>query len=170
MAIIAQDQYVELEYRLRLDSGEWVRGSEQAPAILTFVAGCEELMPALERRLWGLKEGEAVEFVIPAAEAFGAYDPDNLQEWSRKVFSPDMEIKVGQKVVPANLPFPPEFPLLVKEVREDKVILDLNHPFSGHDLHYALRVTAVRSATPQELEPLKQCKSCREELQGSCGT
>ena len=168
MAMIAQDQYVELEHRLRLDTGEWVRGSEQEPATLTFVAGCGELLPGLERRLWGLQPEDAVDFVIPAAEAFGLYDPENVQEWSHKAFPPEMELKPGQLVLPANLPFPPEFPLKVKEVREDKVILDLNHPFCDHDLHYAVRVVAVRPATPEELEPLKQCKSCSEEM--TCGT
>lgn len=164
MAIIAQDQYVELEYRLRLDNGEWVRGSDQDPAVLTFIAGCGELLPGLERRLWGLQEGDAVDFVIPAAEAFGMYDPENVQEWSRKVFPADMELKPGQQVLPANLPIPPEYPLRVKEVREDKVILDLNHPFCGHDLHYTVRVMASRPATPEEMEPLKQCKSCCEDM------
>ncbi|MBI4643528.1 MAG: hypothetical protein HY743_07310, partial [Deltaproteobacteria bacterium] len=64
----------------------------------------------------------------------------------------------------ANFPFPPEFPLRVKEVGEDKVILALNHPFSGHDLNYAVRVVAVRPATPEELGPRKQCQSCCEEM------
>ena len=167
MAIIAQDQYVELEYRLRLDSGEWVRGSEEAPAVLTFVAGWKELLPALERRLWGLQKGDTVDFVIPAAEAFGLYDPDNVHEWSRKVFPPDMELKPGQQVLPAHLPIPPEYPLRVKEVKEDKVILDLNHPFCGHDLHYSVHVVALRPATPEEIQPLKQCKSCAEGM--TCG-
>ena len=166
MAIIAQDQYVELEYRLRLDNGEWVRGSDREPALLTYVAGCGELLPALERRLWGLKEQDKVEFVVPAAEAFGAYDPENVQVWSRKVFPPDMEVKPGQKVLPANLPIPPEYPLTIKEVEGDKVILDMNHPLAGHDLCYEVKVLAVRPATPEEMEPLKQCKSCSEEMEG----
>ncbi len=168
MAIIAQDQYVELEYRLRLDTGEWVRGSEQEPEVLAFVAGCGELLPGLERRLWGLKEEDAVEFEVPAAEAFGPYDPENIQEWSRKAFPPGMELRPGEKVVPANLPFPPEYPLTVKEVNDDRVILDLNHPLAGHDLHYAVRVVLVRPATSEELTPRKQCQSCREEM--TCGT
>jgi FKBP-type peptidyl-prolyl cis-trans isomerase SlyD len=168
MAIIAQDHYVELAYRLRLDSGEWLRGSDGETDILTFVAGCGELLPALERRLWGLKEQDAVEFVVPAAEAFGSYDPENVQEWSRKSFPPEMDLQPGQKVLPGNLPFPPEYPLTIKEVNGDKVILDMNHPLAGRDLHYAVRVVAVRPATPEELEPRKQCQSCREEM--TCGT
>jgi len=164
MPVIAKDNYVCLEYRLWLDSGEQLRGTPETPALLTFVAGCNELMPALEKRLLGLREQDAVEFVIPAAEAFGEYDPNFVQEWSQKVFPPGMKLEVGQKVIPANLPCTPEYPLTVKELREDCVILDMNHPFSGHDLRYQVKVVEVRSATPEELEPLKQCQSCAEEL------
>lgn len=169
MSVIGQDQFVVLEYRLRLDSGELLRGTAEAPEQLTFVAGYKELMPALERRLIGLREQDAVEFVIPADEAFGLYDPENVTEWSRKVFPPEMELQVGQKVIPANMPFPPEYPMVIKEVKENSVLLDMNHPLAGQDLHYAVKVMEVRPATPEELEPLKQCKSCSDELEGQCG-
>ncbi len=168
MSVIAQDQYVVLEYRMRLDSGEQLRGTAAAPDRLTFVAGYKELMPALERRLIGLREQDAVEFVIPADEAFGLYEPENVREWSRKVFPPDMELQAGQRVIPANLPVEPEYPLTIKEVKENSVTLDMNHPLAGHDLHYAVKVVEVRPATPEELEPLKQCKSCSDELEGQC--
>lgn len=164
MSVISQDQYVALEYHMHLDSGEQLRGTAEAPALLTFVAGYKELMPALERRLIGLRKNDAVAFVIPADEAFGLYDPENVTEWSRKVFPPDMELKAGQRVIPANLPVEPEYPLTVKEVKENSVILDMNHPLAGHDLHYAVKVVEVRPATPEELEPLKHCKSCAEEM------
>jgi FKBP-type peptidyl-prolyl cis-trans isomerase SlyD len=164
MSVIAKDNYVCLEYRMWLDSGEQLRGSTEAPARLTFIAGCNELMPGLERRLIGLRVHDAVEFMVPAADAFGDYDPNFVQEWSHNVFPSGMDLSPGQKVVPANLPFPPEYPLTVKEVRENVVILDMNHPFSGHDLRYQVRVLEVRPATPEELEPLKQCQSCSEEM------
>ena len=168
MSVIAQDQYVVMEYRMRLDSGEQLRGTAEEPEQLTFVAGYKELMPALERRLIGLREQDAVEFVIPADEAFGLYDPGNVTDWSRKVFPPEMELQVGQRVIPANLPVEPEYPLTVKEVKENSVTLDMNHPLAGHDLHYAVKVVEVRPATSEELEPLKQCKSCSDDLEGHC--
>jgi FKBP-type peptidyl-prolyl cis-trans isomerase SlyD len=168
MSVISQDQHVSLEYRVRLDSGEEIRGTAAAPAQLSFVAGCGEVLPGLERRLWGLREQEAVEFVVPAAEAFGLYEPQNVQEWSKKVFPQEMDLKTGAQVLPANLPFPPEYPLTVKEVRAESVILDLNHPLAGHDLHYWVKVLEVRPATPEELAPLKQCQSCAEELESTC--
>jgi len=162
MSVIAQNRYVRLDYSLRLDSGERLRGTETTMETLTFVAGCSELLPGLERRLWGLREQDYVELVVPAVEAFGLHDPDFVQEWSRRVFPPGMELEPGQKVLPANLPFEPEYPLTIKEVKGNSVILDMNHPLAGQDLFYAVRVLEVRPATEEELAPRKECQSCRE--------
>ncbi len=164
MSVITPDKYVRLAYRLKLEKGEYVRGSAEAAAEMEFVAGVGEVLPGLERRLYGLSPdmGE-VDFVVPRDEAFGPYEPDHVQVWSTKVFPPDMELKPGQKVLPAELPFPPEYPLVIKEVQGDRVVLDLNHPLAGQDLYYQVRVLEVRDATEEELTPRKQCQSCREE-------
>lgn len=167
MEVISRDKFVKLEYRLRLDSGEYLRGSAEAPETLTFIAGYAQLMPALERRLVGARQPDSLEFVIPAAEGFGLYDPESVQVWSRKSFPAEMDLQPGQKVVPANLPFAPEYPLTIKEVKENSVVLDLNHPLAGHDLHYSIRVAEVRDATPEELEPVQQCQSCKEDMECS---
>lgn len=165
MSVISQDKYVCVEYRLRLKDGTYIRGSAEEPARLVFVAGVGEVLPGLERRLWGLspEDGE-VEFVVPAQEAFGFYDPENIQVWSKKRFISEVELKPGQKVLPSVLPFPPEYPLTIKEVREDTVVLDLNHPLADEDLYYRVRVLEVRDLSPEELAPLKQCQACREEM------
>ncbi|MCL6620805.1 MAG: FKBP-type peptidyl-prolyl cis-trans isomerase [Syntrophobacterales bacterium] len=164
MQVITPDKYVRLAYRLRLANGAYVRGSATAPAEMEFVAGVGEVLPGLERRLYGLSpEMGEVEFVVPKEEAFGEYEPDNVQIWSTRVFPPEMELTPGQKVLPAVLPFPPEYPLVIKEVRGDQVVLDLNHPLAGQDLYYQVRVLEVREPDPEELRHKKQCHACREE-------
>ena len=163
MSVISQDKFVCVEYRLKLANGDYIRGSADKPENLVFVAGCGEVLPGLEKRLWGLSPEEGtVEFTVPSQEAFGAYNPDNVQVWSRKRFSPDMELQVGQKVLPSFLPFPAEYPLTIKEVQEENVVLDLNHPLADQDLYYEVRVVEVRDVSPEELAPLKTCQSCRE--------
>jgi len=163
MSVISQNKFVRLEYRLKLESGEYIRGSAENPEYLVFIAGYNEVLPGLERRLWGLSQDHGiVKFVVPCNEAFGVYDPEAVQVWSKKRFSPDIELQVGQQVLPDILPFPPEYPLRIKEVRDDSVVLDLNHPLADEDLYYEVKVAELRDATAEELTPLKQCQSCRE--------
>jgi FKBP-type peptidyl-prolyl cis-trans isomerase SlyD len=162
MSVISQDKYVCVEYRLKLANGEFIRGSAEKPDRLVFVAGCGEVLPGLERRLWGLSmEQGPVEFVVPSQEAFGAYNPENVQVWKKDRF-PGLDLQVGQKVLPSILPFPAEYPLIIREVQEETVVLDLNHPLADEDLYYEVRVVEVRDISPEELAPLKTCHSCRE--------
>ena len=49
------------------------------------------------------------------------------------------------------------------------VIIDQNHPLAGEDLHYDVQILEVRSATPEELEPLQSCETCGSEME-SCET
>ena len=43
-------------------------------------------------------------------------------------------------------------PLTVREVTEDSVVVDANHPLAGQRLHFEVEIVTVRAATDQELE------------------
>jgi len=166
--IIHRDCFVRLAYRLQLASGEYIRGSENGPEPLSFIAGYKELMPALENKLLGMRPGEERRFTIPAAEAFGLRDPWLVQEWHKKRFPADVELRPGQSVVPHPCAIPIDYPYKVVAVKDDMVVIDQNHPLAGEDLHYEVQILEVRSATPEELEPLQDCESCGSEAL-SCG-
>ena len=85
-----------------------------------------------------------------------------MSRYGARIAFPAVDLKVGQKVLPSFLPFPPEYPLIIKEVQEESVVLDLNHPLTDQDLYYEVRVVEVRDTDPEELAPLKTCHSCRE--------
>jgi FKBP-type peptidyl-prolyl cis-trans isomerase SlyD len=40
----------------------------------------------------------------------------------------------------------------VKDVQEDKVIVDANHPLAGKKLHFDVEVTSIRDASDEELQ------------------
>ncbi|MDD3581468.1 MAG: peptidylprolyl isomerase [Desulfobacca sp.] len=159
---IHKDCYVRLAYRLRLASGELIKGTEAQPAPMTFVAGYNELLPGLEARLMGLEENDCREFVIPAAEGFGPREPAQIQTWNRNCFPSGVQLQPGQRVTPANSLLPVDYPFQITEVKGNTVVLDMNHPLAGQDLHYSVQILEVRPATPEELTPLKMCQTCEE--------
>lgn len=167
--IIHRDCFVRLAYRLQLASGQYIRGSAAQPEILTYVAGYKELLPSLENRLLGLKPGDRAEFVIPAEEAFGDRQPALVQEFNRRRFPAEAELRPGMAVVPSPCAIEIAYPYTVVEVRDDVVLLDQNHPLAGEDLHYQVEILEVRAATPDELAPLQSCDACGGEAE-SCQT
>lgn len=40
---------------------------------------------------------------------------------------------------------------IVSKIGEEDVLVDLNHPLAGKDLHFSVEVLAVRTATPEEI-------------------
>jgi FKBP-type peptidyl-prolyl cis-trans isomerase SlyD len=41
--------------------------------------------------------------------------------------------------------------MIVKELRRESIVVDLNHPLAGRTLHFDVRVLSIRDATPAEL-------------------
>jgi FKBP-type peptidyl-prolyl cis-trans isomerase SlyD len=87
---------------------------------------------------------------------------------SKQRFPDPAALRPGQAVAPGNSIVPITYPYIIKEVLDDSVILDMNHPLAGQDLHYSVHILKVRAATPEEIEPLKKCESCKtdSECQG----
>ncbi len=153
---IAKDMAVVIEYALRLEDGSYIKG-EDGPVSLNFIAGYGELLPSLEHRLMGFVEGEEVDLVIPAKEAFGEYDETKVYSKSFTEFPEGRSFEAGKWVKAENPQTSAQYAYFVKDKTEDAVVLDFNHPLAGKDLHYHIRVLRVRPALMEELEFLRPC-------------
>ena len=156
---IGKDTVVILEYTVRLADGAYVRGSEAGPASMNFVCGYGEVLPALEKRLLGMEEGAEASFVVPAAEAFGERDPNLVRRRDFKEYPVGRTLVPGKWAVGTDPRTGATVSHFVVARDEDGVTLDDNHPLAGRDLHYRVRVAAVRAALPEELAHIRPCEA-----------
>ena len=154
---IRKDMSVTMEYTVRLKDGSYVKG-ENAPVSLHFIAGYGQVLPALEERLLGLREGDETEFVILAANAFGERDPSQVRSRTFEDFPEGKDLQPGKWVLATNRETDAQYSYFVKEKTGDSVILDFNHPLAGSDLYYRVKVKRVRPAMKEELEFLRPCE------------
>jgi FKBP-type peptidyl-prolyl cis-trans isomerase SlyD len=89
--------------------------------------------------------------VVSPEDAYGPPDPQGLQEVPRSTFPPDVPLTAGMELV-AHGPEGEPVPFVVREVKLETVLVDLNHPLAGKTLHFDVMVREVREATPEELE------------------
>ena len=86
---VENQKVVTLEYDLYVDG---VNGQEEmmekatAEAPLVYCHGEGMMLPAFERAMEGLAEGEAFDFRIPCEEAYGEYDTDGVLQLDKKMF------------------------------------------------------------------------------------
>lgn len=147
---VDNDVVVSLDYTLTLDDGTEIdtsRGREP----LAYLHGHGQLIPGLERELYGMGVGDTKKVSVSPAEGYGDVDPDAIQVLSHDVFPDDLALEPGmrlQMATPEGHPLEAE----VKEVRDDGVVLDFNHPLAGETLNFDVSIADLRPATSEELE------------------
>ena len=133
---------VQLEYTLTDDGGA-VIGSNRGRSPLRYTHGQNEIPPGLERALAGLHAGDHKSVTLAPEEGFGAVDPKATAEVPKESL-PSEALVVGTPLI-AQSPDGGERPVRVKEIREESVVLDLNHPLAGRTLHFDIHVLDVTS-------------------------
>jgi len=146
---IAKGTVVALDYRLHLGDGATVDSSAPGDP-LAYIHGEGNIVPGLERALEGLEAGATRQVVVEPLDAYGDHDPRGLQEVPHQAFG-GLLPQPGDEMT-ARGPEGEVVPFVVKEIREETILVDLNHPLAGRTLHFEVTVQEVRQATPEELE------------------
>jgi FKBP-type peptidyl-prolyl cis-trans isomerase SlyD len=144
---IGNGTVVDLDYKLHLGDGQIVDQSEGEP--LSYLHGEGNIVPGLEQALEGLDVGDRRQVVVAPGEGYGDHDPRGVQEVAREAFPEGFEPKPGMQLV-AESPEGEPVQFVVKEVRDQTVIVDFNHPLAGKTLHFDVTVRGVRAATDEE--------------------
>jgi FKBP-type peptidyl-prolyl cis-trans isomerase SlyD len=138
-----------LDYSVKVGTGQVVEASTGKGPI-EYLHGSGQILPALEQALEGLGEGEQAAFSIPAEDAYGERKEDNIISLPRTLFPDDVKLQPGLCLY-AKASGGQSYPITVKELRGDMVLVDLNHPLAGERLYFEVRICGVRPAGNQEL-------------------
>ena len=167
MEKIEPGKYVELGYDLYAiepDGTEKLvhQTNKEDPEKIVFGVTQGMIRP-LEKAIEGLEAGGKFNVTASADEAFGKYDPDQVVELERDVFTidgkfDDKMIKVGA-AVPMMTADGFRITGIVKEVTDTHVKMDFNHPLADKAVRFDGKILTVREATPEEIKP----------FQGGCG-
>lgn len=147
---VVKGSVVSVDYELHLGDGKIVDASEPGSP-LAYIHGEGQIVPGLERALEGLSAGDAKQVVVPPSDGYGEHDARGLQEVPKNAFPSGMEPQVGMELV-AQGPQGEAVPFVVREVKPESIVIDLNHPLAGKTLHFDVKVRDVRAATADELE------------------
>ena len=147
---VSKDSVVSLEYRLHLGDGQVVDESEPGQP-LAYMHGRGQIVPGLEGQLEGMSAGESKKVVVPPSQGYGEHDPRGLQEVPREMFPPNANLQAGI-TISAQTADGDVIPITIRELKGEKVVVDLNHPMAGKTLHFDVTVREVRAATDEEKE------------------
>jgi FKBP-type peptidyl-prolyl cis-trans isomerase SlyD len=138
--VVEKGATVTLEYTLKDDAGIVV-DSNKGRDPLTYTQGSEQMLPELEKQITGMHAGEEKRVVLKPEEAFGLADPKAQAEVPKSMLPPEA-LNVGAHLMARNAAGE-QRPVTVKDVKEQTVILDLNHPLAGKTVVFEIKVLGV---------------------------
>ena len=134
---------VNLEYTLTVDGA--VVDSTDGKSPFHYVHGQQQIIPGLERQLAGLHVGDTKELTVSPEEGYGPVDPAAVVEVPKTQLPKDVTPTIGMVLRGVN-PDGHSFSAKITQMKENAVIMDLNHPLAGKTLNFKVKVIGIAPA------------------------
>ena len=116
---------------------------------ITICIGEGHVLPGLDKALEGKKEEESFTITLQPEEAFGKKKSDALKLMPKKVFQKqDINPQPGLEVNIDNMRG------TIKNVSGNRIIVDFNHPLSGHEITYEIDIHKKIQDTKKQVETI----------------
>jgi FKBP-type peptidyl-prolyl cis-trans isomerase SlyD len=152
--VVKDGMMVSLEYTLKSPDGKVLETSKGREP-LKYIHGQKMMIPGLEKELTGMRVGGEKHVTVKPEEGYGKLNPSAVKEFPKKEI-PENALKVGA-VLAARSPEGMLVPMTVKQIKENTVVMDMNHPMAGKTLVFDVKVVDIQPAPPPpSAEPAKQ--------------
>ncbi|PKM89097.1 MAG: peptidylprolyl isomerase, partial [Firmicutes bacterium HGW-Firmicutes-12] len=137
---VESGKFVKIDYVGTFDDGEEFDSSKQHGTPLGFVVGAGDMIKGFDDAVVGMSVGEEKSFHLTPENAYGEYKADMIKPVPKAQF-PEGEgkLEAGIQIV-LQTPDGYIIPATVKEIKDDIVMLDLNHPLAGKPLNFKINV------------------------------
>ena len=136
----------KVHYTGRLQDGTiFDESPEDRP--LQFIIGREEVIAGFDEAVEGMYQGESKSVTIPCEKAYGKSKPELLETVERSIIGDKVDLQVGGQLEVTNHD-DTTFRLMVREITEEYVTLDANHPLADKELVFEIELLEVKK--PQQ--------------------
>jgi FKBP-type peptidyl-prolyl cis-trans isomerase 2 len=139
--VIEDGRTVSIEYTLKLEDGT-TADTNVGGDPLTYEQGAQQILPAFEREVAGMEVHDTREFTLAPEEAYGPVDPELRQEVAADVV-PEEARREGAQLVSEDQAGNRRL-VQVHEVRDETIVLDLNHPLAGEELYFEVKILDIQ--------------------------
>ena len=147
--LIGDKLVVTIHYTLTDESGEVIDSSEGADP-LAYLHGAGNLIPGLERELLGKTAGASLKTTVSPEDGYGEFQPELVETVPREAFEDIEKIEAGMAFEAEDSDGQARR-VVVKEVSDDGITIDGNHPLAGVELNFDVQVVDVREASEEEI-------------------
>ncbi len=141
--VVGVGKKVTLDYTLTVDKSQVETSVGKTP--LTYVVGRRNIIPGLEAQLNGMHMNEEKAITVLPKDAYGDVDPKAFHEFPKTSLPKGLAPKVGM-VLQATAPDGSKFLAIISGLKDDKVVLNFNHPLAGKALTFKVKILKIENA------------------------
>lgn len=141
MSQVKKDDTIKVHYTGKLNDGQ-VFDSSDGREPLEFKVGAGQMIPGFDKGVvdMGLNEKKTIE--VPSSEAYGEPKDELFQQIPKEQLPKEIEPKEGMALT-AQTQDGQQQQLIIKEVKDDSIVVDANHPLAGKDLVFEVEVVEI---------------------------
>lgn len=150
---VKKGEWIKIEYKGTFDDGTvFDSTNKNGGDPLKFQVGMGQLIKGFDESVIGKSPGEEYTIRLEPSEAYGEYRKGMTQSVSKDQFPPAQEPEAGLMILLVG-PNGQPVPATIKEVEDDIVTVDLNHPMAGKNLNFKIKIVE----TDCEPDPPSTC-------------
>ena len=167
-----QNKMVGVDYKLTVDGQ--IADQSRPGQPLEFIFGTGMLLPKFEEAILGKEPGDKVAFTLEPKDGYGEVIAEAIVDLPKTIFMVDGKLAEDILFVGSQVPMSDaqgnRMMGTIKEVGDEHVKMDFNHPMAGKTLNFEVEVVSVRDVTPEDLQGHCSCGSCSDHGCGDdCG-
>ena len=139
---------VQLHFSVAIENGVEIDNTRSRDEPVSLVIGDGNLLPGFEKALFGLRAGDRRTVSLPPGDAFGEWNPENVQRFDTVKF--EQRPEVGHMIEFEDKAKASLFGV-VMSVADDITEIDFNHPLAGKDLMFKVKLVEVNSEAKYNL-------------------
>ncbi|EAK4950799.1 peptidylprolyl isomerase [Campylobacter jejuni] len=146
---IEKNSVVSMFYELKDANTNEVLESNLYSQPISFILGKGQILESLEEEVMKLDCPSNADVVIKKEKGLGEYDENAVQTLPKEQFA-GIDLKVGMELFGEG-ENGETVRVTVKEIGENDVTIDYNHPYAGRDLLFYLSIVDARAASEDEI-------------------
>jgi len=133
---------VKVHYTGTLNGGEKFDSSHDRGKTLDFQVGEGKMIKGFDKALLEMEVGQTKKISLKPSDAYGDVKTEAIQEVPNTEFPKDFKLIKGETIEGRTESGQP-MRATIKEVKDDSVILDMNHPLAGKELDFEIELVEV---------------------------
>lgn len=147
--VIEKNSVVSMFYELKDANTNEILESNINAQPIAFIVGKGQILDSLEEEVMKLECPSNADVLIKKDKALGDYDENAVQTLPKEQFA-GIDLKVGMELFGEGEDGQ-TVRVSVKEINDNEVTIDYNHPYAGRDLLFSLNIVDAREASEDEI-------------------